>query len=363
MKVALVHECIVGYHGSERVLAALAEMYPDAPIYVTILDRQAIEGTPLEPGEFHCSSLDRLPLLRKRHRMLLPLMPMAVERHDLRGYDLVISSHHAVSHGVLTTAEQTHISYTHSPARYAWDLVHEHLPPGRALPIKRYAMHRFRLWDVAAGQRPDVFIANSQNVANRIGRIYRRDAQIIHPPVEVDRFAPVTRRDDFYVTLGRLVGYKNTNAVIAAFNQLNKPLHVIGDGPDLKKLQHSAKNNVRFIPDADDAQVADQLNRCKALIFASHEDFGIAPVEAMAAGAPVIALRRGGVLETVTEGQTGRFFYQPDPDAIIATVQQFESVGVSCSPVELRQAAMAYRPDRFKAEFERVVHRTMADKS
>lgn len=347
MKVALVHECVTGYYGSERVLAALADLYPAAPIFVFVHHPEATRGTPLAGREFRTSYLDRLPVLRRNHRLLLPLMPYAAEQHDLRGFDVVISSHHAAAHGVLTRADQLHLCYTHSPARYAWDLYAEHMPPGKFAPLRRRLLHRFRGWDVRAAQRVDGFAANSECVARRIRKTYRRDAEVIYPPVDAERFRSDRAREDFYLVAGRLVGYKNVDAVVRAFGTLDRKLVVVGDGPELKKLRKLAGPGVEFTGGLDEAGFADRLERCRALVFAGEEDFGIVPVEAMAAGAPVVALGRGGVAETVQDGVTGVFFDQPTPEAIAGAVRRFEDDGVSADASGLHCAAQRFGPERF----------------
>ncbi len=377
MKIALVHECIAGYHGSERVLAELAGLYPDAPIFVTACERGVLDGTPLAGRDLRATWLDRLlrvPGLRGRHRMMLPLMPHAVETHDLRGFDVVISSHHAAAHGVLTRADQVQLCYTHSPARYAWDLVHEHVDPRRAAPVKRAVLHRFRQWDQLAGRRVDGFAANSQTVARRIGKTYGKTAQVIHPPVDTERFDPTRTREDFYAVLGRLVPYKRAGVVVEAFNLLNadggrggrseRRLVVIGGGPLEKTLRRAAGRGVTFVGEADDAAVADCLQRCRALVFAAEEDFGMAPVEAMAAGAPVIALDRGGALETVVDGDTGVRFsaagHGPTAQEVAAAVQRFEREGVRRDAAGLNSHASGFGRERFrqavKAWVEDAVH-------
>lgn len=350
MRVALVHECVAGFHGSERVLAALAELYPEAPIFVLIHQTQATRGTVLAEREIRCSLLDRLPLLRDRHRLLLPLMPYAVEQHDLRGFDVVISSHHAVAHGVLTRSDQMHVCYTHSPARYAWELYHEHVPPGRFSPIKRWMLHRFRVWDATAGQRVDHFIANSKPVANRILKVYRREATVIHPPVDVSRFDAGREREDFYLVSGRLVGYKHVAAVVEAMNAMGRRLIVIGDGPERRRLQQLAGPTVTLLGEVDDAAVADHMGRCRALLFAGEEDFGIVPVEALASGAPVLALGRGGAAEVVADGRSGLLFPESTPEAVRGAVERFERDGVALDAAGLSRAAARYAPERFKLE-------------
>lgn len=365
MKVALVHECVAGYHGSERVLAELAGLYPDAPIFVTACERGVLEGTPLAGRDVRTTWLDRLlrvPGLGGRHRLMLPLMPHAVETHDLRGFDVVISSHHAAAHGVLTRADQLHLCYTHSPARYAWDLVHEHVDPARAAPLKRGVLHRFRQWDQLAGRRVDGFAANSQTVARRVRKTYGAAARVIHPPVDTARFDPTREREDFYAVLGRLVPYKRAGVVVEAFNQLNaggepaRRLVVIGDGPLNKALRRAAGRGVTFVGEPDDAGVADHLQRCRALVFAAEEDFGMAPVEAMAAGAPVIALDRGGALETVIDGDTGVHFsaagHAPTAQEVAAAVRRFEREGVRRDAAGLNSHAAGFGRERFRHAVE-----------
>ncbi len=371
MKVALVHECVAGFHGSERVLAELAYLYPDAPIFVTACEPGVLDGTPLAGRELRRTWLDRLlrvPGLRGRHRLMLPLMPHAVQRHDLRGFDVVISSHHAAAHGVLTRSDQLHLCYTHSPARYAWDLVHEHVDPRRAAPLKRTVLHRFRQWDQLAGQRVDGFAANAHTVARRIRKVYGRPARVIHPPVDTARFDPTRPREDFYVVLGRLVPYKRAGLVVEAFNRLNtehggggegrarRRLVVIGDGPLGSALRRAAGPGVELAGALDDAGVADRLERCRALVFAGEEDFGMAPVEAMAAGAPVIALDRGGARETVVDGETGVRFAAAEPvptaDEVAAGVRRFEAQGVVADAAGLNLHAAAFGREPFRRAVE-----------
>lgn len=350
MRVALVHESLTGYYGSERVLAALAGMYPDAPIFVTVHHPEALGGTPLADRDIRSTFLNSLPGVRRRHRLLLPLMPYAVEQHDLRGFDVVISSHHAAAHGVLTRADQLHLCYTHSPARYAWDLYHDHLPPGKFAPGRRMLLHKFRGWDVRAAQRVDQFAANSKHVAARIQKTYRRDARVIHPPVDTERFRSDQPREDFYLVAGRLVGYKNVAAVVRAFAELDRKLVVVGDGPERRRLEKLAGPHTEFLGTVDEAAFAQRLETCRALVFAGEEDFGMVPVEAMAAGAPVIAWGRGGVTETVTDGQTGVFFDQPTPEKIAAAVRRFEKSSVSADAAGLHCQAQRFGAERFARE-------------
>ncbi len=362
MRVALVHECIVGYHGSERVLAALAELYPQAPIFTVLHDERVLCGTPLEGRDLRPTFLQRLPGATRRHRLLLPLMPYAVEQHDLRGYDVVISSHHAVAHGVLTRSDQLHLCYTHSPARYAWDLYPEHVPPSEWSPVKRAVLHRFRGWDQRAAQRVDHFFANARHVARRIARSYRRTAEVVHPPVDVARFASALSQDtprERYVTLGRHVPYKRTDIVVEAFARSGKPLTVMGDGPEHARLVRLAsehgKANVRFVRNADEAAVAAALGSAKALVFAGEEDFGITLVEALAAGTPVLAWDRGGAREIVEHGMTGRLFADSKAEAVRRAVDEFEDHGISGSADTLWRSAERFSAERFAETMRRRV--------
>ncbi|MEM1098885.1 MAG: glycosyltransferase [Planctomycetota bacterium] len=362
MRVALVHECIVGYHGSERVLAALAELYPDAPIFTVLHDERVLDGTPLHGRDLRPTFLHKVPGATRRHRWLLPWMPYAVEQHDLRGFDVVISSHHAVAHGVLTRADQLHLAYTHSPARYAWDLYHEHVPPGRWSPLKRGTLHRFRGWDQSAAQRVDHFFANSQHVARRIGRAYCRSAEVVYPPVDTQRFVRHTEafgERDRFVTLGRHVPYKRTDVVVEAFARSGRPLTVIGDGPEHGRLRRLAakhgRADVRFVQDADEQAVAAALGSAKALVFAGEEDFGITLVEALAAGTPVLAWDRGGAREIVEHGVTGRLFEASTPDAVGQVVEDFEAHGVSGSIDTLVANAEHFSQERFAETMRRRV--------
>ncbi|MEM7577862.1 MAG: glycosyltransferase [Planctomycetota bacterium] len=355
MRVALVHECIVGYHGSERVLAALATLYPEAPIFTVLHDEAVLRDTPLEGRELKPTFLHNLPGATRRHRWLLPWMPYAVEQHDLRGFDVVISSHHAAAHGVLTRADQLHLAYTHSPARYVWDLYHEHIAPETWSPVKRRILHRFRGWDQRAAQRVDHFFANSDHVARRIARAYRRSAEVVHPPVEVGRFAETPRpfeERERYVTLGRHVPYKRTHVVVEAFAASGLPLTVVGDGPEHPRLRRLAEArsgvDIRFVRDADDASVVSMLRSAKALVFAGEEDFGITLAEALAAGTPVLAWNRGGAREIVEQGGMGLLFPESTADAVNQAVAALERDGISGSPDTLAaSAAERFSKDRF----------------
>lgn len=355
MKTAIVHEWLVTYAGSERVVEQMLVLYPEADLF------SLVEFLPPELRSFifhkpvQTSFLQRLPFAKTKFRRYLPLMPLAVEQFDLSDYDLVLSSSHAVAKGVMTRADQLHISYVHTPIRYAWDLQQQYLKGsklerGAGAFLTHLVLHYLRLWDLATANRVDYFLANSRYVARRVWKTYRRPAQVIYPPVAIDRFQPKYQRDDFYLILSRFVPYKRVDLVVEAFARLGLPLVVIGDGGDRPKIERLATPNIQLLGHQPDAVVADHMSRCKAFVFAAAEDFGIAPVEAQAAGAPVIAYGKGGVTESVIAGKTGLFFPDQTVESLVEAVQKFES-GIYCfSPEEVRQNAARFSPERFRQQ-------------
>ena len=379
MRVALVHEWLVTWAGSERVLAELAGMYPEAPIYTLLHEPGATRSTALEGREIRTSPLQRLPAaVRQRHRALLPLMPRAVESLDLRGFDVVITSNHAVAKGVLTRADQLHLCYCHTPMRYAWDLYHDHLDGVRGWGgVKRVAaaglLHRLRLWDAAAAGRVDVFVANSRTVQRRIAKHYRRRAEVVYPPVDVARFAVDADepREDWYLAAGRLVDYKRTDVAVRAFAGWDRRLVVAGDGPARRALERLAGRgggpNVTMVGRVDDAELRGLLRRCRALVFAADEDFGIVPVEAMAAGAPVIALRRGGAAETVVEGAegveggTGVLFDEQTPESLRDAVLRFEAKRETFDSARIARHAGRFGAEGFREKMRTIIDGAWAD--
>jgi len=287
-------------------------------------------------------------------------MPLAVEQIDLRPYDIVLSSSHAVAKGVLTRAGQLHVSYTHTPIRYAWDLYLDYLTEsgmnrGMKGWLARLVLHYLRLWDSTAANRVDVYLANSSYVAQRIQKLYRRPSRIIYPPVNVERFESHLPREEFFVAASRFVPYKRMNLVVEAFNRMGKPLVVIGEGPEFEKVRHIAGPNVQLLGYQPDKVVADYLQRARAFVFAADEDFGIAPVEAQAAGCPVIAYGRGGVLETVVgwpaPEATGVFFDAQTSDALEEAVRLFEAHEDDFKPETCRRNVVRFGRERFQKEF------------
>lgn len=365
VKLAIVHEWLVTRAGSEQVVEQILAHYPDADLF------SLVEFLPdhlkffIQHKSVSTSFLQRLPFAEKHFRQYLPLMPLAVEQFDLDRYDVVVSSSHAVAKGALTRADQLHISYVHTPIRYAWDLHHSYLKgPGLSRGVKaiavRATLHYLRLWDVATANRVDHFVANSRYIARRIWKTYRRPATVIYPPVAVDRFRPARQRDDFYLTVSRFVPYKRVDLIVAAFAQLGLPLVVIGDGSDRAKLQPLFTPNITWLGQQPDAVVTDYMQRCKAFVFAAEEDFGITPVEAQAAGAPVIAYGRGGVTETVIPGKTGQLFPEQSIESLIEAITQFETSQQSFDPDMLHEHAAHYSPERFRKEFSTFVDQKWA---
>jgi glycosyltransferase involved in cell wall biosynthesis len=348
--------------GAVRVAEAILEGRPGIPLHALFYDAKSFRDSRIGRHPVQTSFLQRVPGIRRFYRATLPLMCLAVEGLDMRPYDLVISLSHAIAKGVLTSADQLHISYVFTPVRYAWDLQHGYLDDTRwgaarlgslAHPI----LHYLRLWDLASSRRPDVMIASSHYIARRIRKVYGRVAPVIHPPVDVERFVPRTDRDEYYVTVSRLVSYKKVELIAEAFTRLGRPLVIIGDGPERRRIARHAGPNVKMLGWQPDAVVTAHLERCKAFVFAADEDFGIVPVEAMAAGAPVIAYGKGGVLETVVPGETGVFFERQAVDSLMAAVVEFEALARRFHPEMMRQAALPFARKEFQRRFETLVAR------
>ena len=360
MSVALVHEWLTSYAGSEKVLEAVCELFPQAPIHSVIHNPAAMEGTGLAGREVITSFLQRMPLSRRKWNLYLPLMPLAIEQFDLNAYDLVLSCNHAVAKGVLTRADQLHISYHCTPIRYAWDLYQPDLQQSglhRKLRgwLARWFLHRIRQWDVNAANRVDVYVCLSHYVAQRIWKTYRRKSFVIYPPVDVDRFRADQKREPFYLTVSRMTPYKKMDVIAAAFTELDLPLVIIGDGPERKKVERAAGRNVTILGKQSDAVVAELLQQCRAFVFAADEDFGIAPVEAQAAGAPVIAFGKGGATETILNGKTGLFFSEQSVASIVDAVKRFESERDTFDSAACRENAMRFARDVFQRDYRKLI--------
>lgn len=344
------------YGGAERVLEQILHVLPQADLY-SLLDFVPEEQRGFLGGrQVRTSMIQRLPLARRRYRMYLPLAPLAIEGFDLSDYDIAVSSSYVVAKGALTSAEQLHVSYVHSPVRYAWDLQETYLRDGgytRGLKgfMARAILHYLRLYDVTSATRPDLLVANSRFVARRIWNTYRRRATVIHPPVDVEAFTLCEDKPGPYVTCARLVPYKRVDLLVEAFGRMpRRELVVIGDGPDLERLQALATPNVRFLGRQPHDALAYYLRHARGFLFGALEDFGIAPVEAMACGTPVVAYGRGGTLETVEEGVTGVLFPTQTAEAVCDAVARLEGTRAQFEPARIRAHAEKFSATRFRAE-------------
>jgi glycosyltransferase involved in cell wall biosynthesis len=361
-KIAIVHDWFTTFAGSEKVIQQLLQLYPQAALFSLIdflppKDRALLNDVPIRT-----SFLQQMPLVAKHYRLYLGLMPLAIERLDVSGYDLVISNCHAVSKGVRTQPHQLHISYIHTPIRYAWDMQDEYLSVSGLRGLKglaaRALLTYIRGWDVQAAQRPDVLVASSAFVAGRIVPLYRRSASVIPPPVDTDYFTPGSAREDFYLAAGRLVPYKRMDLIAQAFRSMpDKKLVLIGDGPDAPKVKALCGSNVTWLGYQPDDVLREHLRRCKAFVFAAKEDFGILPLEAQACGTPVLAYGEGGARETLIPlgpGQahpTAIHYPQQTPAHIRAAVLEFERDPERFSPAACRKNAERFASERFRAQF------------
>lgn len=361
MRVALAHDWLTGMRGGERVLEALLELFPDAPLY-TLVHREGSVSELIESRPIHTSFIQDLPLGRTRYRYFLPLFPRAVEAFDLSSYDLVVSTSHCVAKGV-RTGDVPHLCYCHTPMRYAWDRYHEYFGPGRAGPLVRAAApavtRRLRRWDVRTADRVDAFVANSGYVQGRIRRYYDRDAAVVHPPVDVHRFRPAPVRDDFHLVVSALVPYKRIDLAVEAFTRTGRRLVVVGDGTEEGRLRALAGPTVEFRGRVSDAEVARLMSRCCSVLMPGVEDFGIVAVEAQAAGAPVVARAEGGTAETVTdvrvdpEGGSGVLVEEGTVEAVMAAVETVEERDLD--PERISRSVQRFAPERFRSAMSREI--------
>ncbi len=365
MRVAIVHEWLVGMAGGERVLEQLLLCYPQAELFVTVDFLPAHERGFLAGRKIHTSFIQRLPFARTRYRAYLGLMPLAVEQHDLSGFDLVISSSHAVAKGVLTGPDTLHVSYVHSPIRYAWDLQHQYLRQagltrGLRSAYARWQLSKMRQWDVRTSNGVDLFIANSGYIARRIRKCYRRASVVVPPPVDVDGFAPGGARGQAYVAASRMVPYKRMDLIAAAFARMpERRLVVAGDGPERARVEAAAGGapNIEFRGAVTDAEMVALMQQARAFVFAAEEDFGIMMVEAQACGTPVIAFGRGGSRD-ILDDRTGIFFDAQTPEAIIGAVGRFEAAAFD--PAVCRDNALRFSRAAFRARIAALVDRALA---
>ena len=362
MRVALVHDYLTQMGGAERVLDALLGMYPNAPIYTLIYDEGATKGM-FADRDVRTSFLQKAPFARTQHRLYPPLMPLATEHLDVSGFDLVISSSWSFTKGVLTGPGTVHVSFCHTPLRYAWDDSHRYVDEFDAFPkvlkiFARPALTYLRLWDRAAAQRPDVLVANSKHVKRRIKKYYGREAEIVYPPVRTTFFNDVERQaGDAFLMAGRLMAYKRFDLGIVAAEQAGVPLKIIGDGPEARHLRRLAGKNVTFLGSVDDSQLRKELGATRALLFPQEEDFGIMAVEALAAGVPVIAFRAGGATEIIEEGISGVFFNEQTPDALADALYSFDDA--LFVKERLYERAQVFDESRFVEGMQRVIEHAL----
>lgn len=366
MKVAIVHDWLVGYAGAERVLEQLIVLFPEADLFTICDFLPKEERFFLQEKSPSTSFIQKLPWAKRYYRSYLPLMPLAIEQLDLSAYDLIISSSHAVAKGVLTGPDQLHMSYIHSPIRYAWDLQHQYLRESKLDKgvkgwIAKWLLYKIRLWDSRTGNGVDHFIANSRFIARRIKKAYRREAKVIYPPVDVSSFTLHDEKEEFYLTASRLVPYKRVDLIVDAFASMpDKKLIVIGDGPDMEKIRTRASPNIKLLGYQPFDVLRDHMQRARAFVFAAEEDFGIAPVEAQACGTPVVAFGKGGALETIcglteSESPTGVFFQQQTIESLVDAVLLFERKIESFSPANCRENAIRFSTDSFCEQFRSLV--------
>jgi glycosyltransferase involved in cell wall biosynthesis len=349
MKIALVHDWLTGMRGGEKCLEVLCEIFPEAPIYTLLYIKGSISPA-LESKDIHTSFIQRFPMLEEKYRSYVPLFPLAIESLDFSEYDVVISTSHCVAKGIKVRPGALHISYIHTPMRYVWEMYDEYFGKGRAGFMTRAAMAIFapylRRWDRKTASRVHYYIANSENVRQRIQRLYGRDAEVIFPPVDTNLFQLSNSDEGFYLLVSALVPYKRVDLAVEAFNQSGDRLFIVGKGPEDRKLREMAKSNVVFLGWRTDQELAELYACCRALIFPGEEDFGIVPLEAMASGKPVIAFAKGGALETVVEGVTGTFFKEQTAAACLERIHALQTMHLD--PVTIRAHALHFGREVYK---------------
>jgi glycosyltransferase involved in cell wall biosynthesis len=348
LKTAFVIDTLPGIGGAEKVLMAALELFPGAPVYTLLYNRDRFKDSPIACRQVVTSFIEQLPYARTQYRKYLPVMPYAMRQFDLCAYETIISFSYAVAHSVNVHEGQNLLSYTFTPMRYAWSNMGLDGKPRRSSFVLDWIFRQFREWDVAAAGRVHKFAAVSGWIANWVRRAYQRESCVIYPPVEIERFSPASQREDYFVTIARLVPHKRVDLLVDAFNCLGLPLIIIGDGPERRRLEQRAKENIRFLGFQPDSVIEDILNRGRAFICPGTEDFGIAMVEAQAAGCPVIAFGSGGALEIVIENQTGVLFGESVPESLIAAVERFNKISISAH--DCAENARRFNKKRFLME-------------
>ena len=362
LKVAIVHDWLVSYAGADRVVDCMHHVFPDAPIYTLVYDKEKMPAW-FRDYDIRTTWIQKLPFATKLYKKLLPLMPGAFEALDLSEYDLVLSSSSSCSKGVITRPDAVHIFYCHTPIRYVWDFYYTYR--ANANPLVRAVMpsqmHKLRQWDKCAADRVDYFIANSRYIAQRIKKYYRRDSDVIYPCVHINQ-SPFVEKEDFYLVVGRFTWYKRIDLAVAACTKLGRRLVVIGTGDEESRLKAMAGPTVEFKGGGlSDEEVRGYYLRAKAFLFPGEEDFGITPVEAQSAGTPVLAFGRGGACETVEDGRTGLLFHAQTVESLAECIEKFEAEGVTCSKEEIRAHSLSFSEARFEEELRAYCDRRVRD--
>jgi len=359
MKIALVHDYLVQYGGAERVLECFTEIFPEAHIYTIMYDKNLMHGV-FENKKIHTSFLQKFPLARRKHRIFPLLMTSAIEQFDFSSYDVVLSDSSSYAKGIITSPETLHICYMHTPMRYAWDDCQKYTDdfglPSLVKKLVPFFMNYIRIWDSVSASRVDKFIANSNFVARRIRKYYKKDSIVINPPVAVDNFyleEDKDKREDYFLIVGRLITYKRHDIVIEAFNELGLPLKIIGRGPELKKLKKIAKDNIEFLGRIDDEHLPKYYAQCKAFIFPQEEDFGIVAIEAMSAGRPLIAYLGGDIVENMEEGKVGVFIEKQAAKDVITAVNKFLNLDFDGNYI--RSKALKFNKEIFKNKIKEYI--------
>lgn len=362
MRIALVHDYLVQYGGAERVLECFCELWPYAPIYTLVYNKEAMHGKFSEKN-IKTSFIQKLPFAKNRHRIFPQLMPMAIEQFDFSDYDIVLSDSSSYAKGIITGPDTLHICYMHTPMRYAWDDCHKYTQdfyfPSIIKKLVPLAMNYIRIWDRASADRVDRIIANSNFVKKRIKKYYKKDAVVIHPPVNIDNFSISPTRGKYFLMVGRLIAYKRFDIAIQAFTKLGLPLKIIGRGPELKRLQKMAGPSIEFLGRVPDEELANYYAKCQAFIFPQEEDFGIVAIEAMASGRPIIAYRGGDILEHMEEGKTGLFFDQQTADDIVRTIKKFDANHFD--PAYIREKVEKFDNREFKAKIKDYIEKELKE--
>lgn len=373
IKIAIIHDWLTTYAGAEKVLEQIINIYPKADLFSVVDFIDNDKRSWLKGKRAKTTFIQKMPFSKYKYRAYLPLMPIAIEQHDLSAYDLIISSSHAVAKGILTGPNQLHICYCHSPIRYAWDLQHQYLnesnmSSGIKSLLSRYVLHKMRIWDYRTANGVDFFVSNSKFISRRIKKIYGRNSTVIYPPIDTENYYfEETSDKEFYVTCSRLVQYKKIDLIVDTFTKKfpNKNLLIIGDGPEFKKIKSKAGSNVKLVGKKSDSYLRRKLSGAKAFIFAAEEDFGIVPLEAQSCGTPVIAYGKGGALETVIgldrEDPTGVFFKYQSIESLEDAVLRFEKKSHLFKRENCIKNAKSFNSERFRNEFKNYVDSRLLD--